>query len=183
MSKQHHPFHLYLDDTVYFLTSRVRNSCPVLNTDEKKCMLLSLIKQVFSELGLVLYAWVILNTHYHLEFKTQRGRDLPKAFQTIHGRCSYKVNKLDDCRGRKVFQNFWDRCIRDQRDFYVHFNYIHHNPVKHGYVTQMDDYPFSSYQYWCEKKSEEWLLSCFNAYPIVDFTLEQDDETLKGEFR
>ncbi|MFH1006754.1 MAG: transposase [Candidatus Latescibacterota bacterium] len=180
MTTRHHPFHLYLDDTVYFLTARVHSGFPVFNSDEKKGMLLSWIKKVFSDVGFALYAWVILNNHYHLAFKTSRGRDFPRAFQVIHGRCSYEVNKLDDCRGRKIFQNFWDRCIRDQRDFYVHLNYVHHNPVKHGYVTRMDEYAFSSYKYWCDKRSEEWVRGCLEAFPIVDFSLEQDDETPKA---
>ena len=176
MTKRHHPFHLYLDDTVYFLTARVYGKRPLLNTDAKKRMLLDTINEVFSEFGFKLYAWVILNNHYHIEFRTSVGCNLPKAFQYIHGGCSHKMNKLDDCRGRKVFQNFWDHCIRDECDFYVHFNYAHHNPIKHGYVREMGEYRFSSYQYWCRKKGEEWLLSCFRDYPIHDFTLVQDDD-------
>ncbi len=88
----------------------------------------------------------------------------------IHGKVSYLVNKKENETGRKVFQNYWDRCIRDEADFWKHFNYIHHNPIKHGCVKNMEDYKFSSYGFWLNKKGKGWLDSCFRLYPIVDFT-------------
>jgi putative transposase len=34
--------------------------------------------------------------------------------------------------------------LRDERDFERHVNYIHINPVKHGHVSRVCDWPFSS---------------------------------------
>ena len=34
--------------------------------------------------------------------------------------------------------------IRDENDFEQHVNYIHFNPVKHGYVQKPADWPYSS---------------------------------------
>lgn len=42
-------------------------------------------------------------------------------------------------------RRFWEHRIRDQRDFYRHVNYIHYNPVKHGLVARMEDWPWSTY--------------------------------------
>jgi len=38
--------------------------------------------------------------------------------------------------------------IRDQEDFNRHVDYIHYNPVKHGYVDRLEDWPRSSYRQW-----------------------------------
>ena len=65
-------------------------------------------------------------------------------------------------------------CIRTEADYWTRFNYIHHNPVKHGYVEQMEDWPFSSYRYYFENQGEEWLMDAFRQYPIIDFT-DSDD--------
>jgi len=176
MRRQHHPPHLYLDDTNYFLTARVHNNQRILSANEKKRLILDLMEKVFLQFQFKLHAWVVLSNHYHIEFKTRLGKDLSKAIQYIHGRGSYEINMLDNQRGRKIFQNYWDHCLRDKGDFYKHFNYIHHNPVKHGYVSEMGQYPLSSFKYWCDKKGEEWVQSCFRDYPIVDFTLLQDDD-------
>jgi len=173
--KEHHPYHLYLDDTIYFLTSSIYQSQHLLNTSAKKQLVFESIRQYFTKYCFKLYAWVILDNHYHIEFKTRIGRDLQKALQFIHGGCSFKINGWDNKRGRKIFQNYWDHCIRDAKDFYNHFNYIHQNPVKHGYVKNIEDYPFSSYQYWSKKKGVEWIKSLYREYPILDFTVEQDE--------
>jgi putative transposase len=47
---------------------------------------------------------------------------------------------------RKIWQQrFWEHAIRDEKDFEAHVNYIHHNPVKHGYVEDSDDWPHSTW--------------------------------------
>ena len=35
--------------------------------------------------------------------------------------------------------------IRDEMDLERHFEYIHFNPVKHCYVNQVKDWPWSSF--------------------------------------
>ena len=40
---------------------------------------------------------------------------------------------------------FLERVIRDERDFERHLDYIHYNAVKHGYVTRVADWPYSSF--------------------------------------
>ena len=46
----------------------------------------------------------------------------------------------------KIWQDrYWDHLIRDEHDLVQHVNYIHYNPVKHGYVDKVCDWPFSSF--------------------------------------
>ena len=40
---------------------------------------------------------------------------------------------------------FWEHLIRDKADFAVHMDYTHYNPVKHGYVRRVIDWPYSSF--------------------------------------
>ncbi len=169
----HHPPHLYFDDTWYFLTARVYERQSLLN-DNTKQLLLNKIKAEFEKFSYSLIAWVILNNHYHLEFKTKNAGNLPKIMNQIHGYVSFMINKLEKKEGRKIFQNYWDHCVRDEKSFWRHFNYIHHNPIKHNYTAKMEDYRFSSYRIWLKKKGEDWLASCFEFYPIIDFTTEDN---------
>jgi len=48
-------------------------------------------------------------------------------------------------------RRFWEHQIRDVRDFEKHVDYIHANPVKHGYVTRTRDWPYSSFQHYVER--------------------------------
>lgn len=43
---------------------------------------------------------------------------------------------------------YWEHTIEDESDFDAHFDYIHYNPVKHGYVTCPSDWPWSSFHRW-----------------------------------
>ncbi len=47
---------------------------------------------------------------------------------------------------RQVWWNYWDTCIRSEKDFNNRLGYIFWNPVKHGLVDNIGDYPFSSYK-------------------------------------
>jgi putative transposase len=49
-------------------------------------------------------------------------------------------------RERGIWQRrYWEHAIRDDRDLERHVDYIHFNPVKHGYVTNVADWPHSSF--------------------------------------
>jgi putative transposase len=42
-------------------------------------------------------------------------------------------------------RRYWEHLIRDERDLQNHIDYIHFNPVKHGYVARASDWPYSSF--------------------------------------
>ena len=42
-------------------------------------------------------------------------------------------------------RRFWEHTIRDEDDFARHVDYIHFNPVKHGLVSRVRDWPHSSF--------------------------------------
>jgi len=46
---------------------------------------------------------------------------------------------------RGIWQRrYWEHFIRDDDDYEKHANYIHYNPVKHGYVLQASEWPYST---------------------------------------
>ena len=42
-------------------------------------------------------------------------------------------------------RRFWEHTIRDQQDLNYHIDYVHYNPVKHGLVQMVGDWPWSSF--------------------------------------
>lgn len=47
---------------------------------------------------------------------------------------------------RGIWQRrYWEHTIRNEADFARHVDYIHINPVKHGYVARVRDWPHSSF--------------------------------------
>ena len=62
-------------------------------------------------------------------------------------------------REKGIWQRrFWEHQIRDDRDLQVHVDYIHFNPVKHGLVAQVCDWPHSSFHRFVddEQLPENW---------------------------
>jgi putative transposase len=47
---------------------------------------------------------------------------------------------------RGIWQRrYWEHTLRDENDFAKHVDYIHFNPVKHGHVNRVVDWPYSSF--------------------------------------
>jgi len=42
-------------------------------------------------------------------------------------------------------RRFWEHTIRHEQDFARHVDYIHFNPMKHGLVSRVRDWPHSSF--------------------------------------
>jgi putative transposase len=70
--------------------------------------------------------------------KTGFSRGLPAD----HRRSASKIAK----REKGLWQRrFWEHAIRDEQDLARHIDYIHFNPVKHGLVPRVCDWPHSSF--------------------------------------
>ncbi len=56
------------------------------------------------------------------------------------GNESIRKQSRQEKREAAVWQRrYWEHMIRDDIDFTRHFDYIHFNPVKHGYVSKPHD--------------------------------------------
>ena len=63
-------------------------------------------------------------------------------------RSTSKVTK----REKGIWQRrYWEHAIRNDEDFERHVDYIHFNPVKHGHVTRVADWPHSSFHRFVER--------------------------------
>lgn len=97
-------------------------------------------------------AMVVLPEHLHL-LCTLPSDDADYATRVAHLKASFSRNLPDggpparrSRRERGVWQRrFWEHTIRDEGDFRNHIDYIHYNPVKHGHVDQVRDWPWSSF--------------------------------------
>ncbi len=48
-------------------------------------------------------------------------------------------------------RRFWEHTLHDALDVERHMDYIHYNPVKHGHVERVADWPFSSFHRFVER--------------------------------
>lgn len=99
-------------------------------------------------------AWVVLPDHLHCLWTLPDGdADYSGRWRAIKGAFSRSI-PIDEPRSRSragkhergLWQRrFWEHTIRDERDYAAHFDYIHFNPVKHGWVQTVTDWPYSTF--------------------------------------
>ena len=102
-------------------------------------------------------AAVVLPDHMHMVISLPEGdADYPARLRLLKSGFTRRLPddvKLNGRKGeRNVWQRrYWEHAIRDEADLETHINYVHYNPVKHGHVAEMDDWPYST---WHRRKAE-----------------------------
>ena len=114
-------------------------------------------------------AWVVLPNHYHVLLKIPDIKSFTKAQGQLHGRTSFEINQEDNEEGRQVWYRCSDRVMRSERHYFATINYIHNNPVKHGYVDKWGDWAYSSYHWYLENKGRDWLVELWQEYPVLNY--------------
>lgn len=98
-------------------------------------------------------AMVILPDHLHALWTLPEGDcDFPMRWMLIKAGFSRQLPKNErrtksrqEKGERGIWQRrYWEHFIRSEQDYVGHTDYIHYNPVKHGYVTRASDWPYSS---------------------------------------
>ena len=171
---QHAPAHLFLTDYHYFITAGTQGKKPYFDSDAKKELLFDTICEMLKEDHSELQGWVILSNHYHILVKLKDAFLLPQIIKKIHSKSAVLVNKLSKRTGRKIWYQYWDECVRDEKDFYAKLNYIHFNPVKHGYVEDPESYKFSSYNHYLKIEGINWLEDILKNFPPKKVEGEDD---------
>jgi putative transposase len=103
----------------------------------------------------VIDAWVVLPDHMHAVWTLPEGDAdfstrwalIKRLFSFAQAGGDVRSESRVGKRERGIWQRrFWDHVIRDDRDFRAHVDYVHFNPVKHGYVMDPGDWPYSTYR-------------------------------------
>ena len=99
-------------------------------------------------------AMVVLPDHVHAVWTlpdgdcdfSRRWYLVKVAFTRAVVRSSTPVPRGGRLGERRLWQRrFWEHLIRDDDDFARHVDYCHVNPMKHGRVARVGDWPYSSF--------------------------------------
>jgi putative transposase len=124
------------------------------------------------------YAWCVLPNHYHVLVHIADLRALSAALGRLHGRTAFRWNGEDGRRGCHVWHRCTDRRIRSDRHFWATLNYVHHNPVHHGYAKGWEDWPFSSAGSFLRAVGRDKAATLWKAYPLLDYGRGWDEPGL-----
>lgn len=68
--------------------------------------------------------------------------------------------------------------MKSERHFWATLNYVHHNPVHHGYVKQWQDWPFSSARDYLAEMGKERAAEVWREYPLLDYGKDWDPKEM-----
>ena len=122
-----------------------------------------------------LHAHVILPNHYHILLEATAIKPLREALGKLHGATAFQWNRQEGCRGRKVFHGSAETVIKSERHFWASLNYIHNNPVRHGYVKRWQDWPYSSAQLFLKQIGRKKAREIWKHYPVDQMGNGWDD--------
>jgi putative transposase len=130
----------------WFFTVVTRDRNPVFRKPVMTALLRHALRTVRRRLPFVIDAIVVLPDHLHCIWTLPAGDAdystrwrLVKSFVTRHGR-----TVLDDQNASLWQHSYWEHLLRNHGEYRAHVDYIHYNPVKHGYVDRPVDWLYSS---------------------------------------
>lgn len=101
-----------------------------------------------------IHGWVVLPDHMHCIFELPPGdADFALRWQVIKRRFSLALPRMEyrsDIRLRRrergIWQRrYWEHLLRNEDDYRRHMDYLHYNPVKHGWVRRVSEWPHSTF--------------------------------------
>lgn len=113
------------------------------------------MRAVRAEQPFTVVAGVLLPDHMHFLWALPPGdADYSRRWALIKARFASGVREMGlvgrrapaGVAPRGLWQpRFWEHRIRDQHDLRVHLDYVHYNPVKHGWCTRPTEWPHSTF--------------------------------------
>ena len=140
----------------YFFTVVTHNRSKFLCNEENVELLRSIMRTVMVRHPFVIDAMIVMPDHLHTIWTLPEGdNDFPMRWNLIKRefsrRCDSKYKRHPSesrvSKGEQTIwqRRYWEHLIRDDDDFIHHVEYIHYNPVKHGYVTKPGEWRYSSF--------------------------------------
>lgn len=142
----------------YFFTLVTHQRQTILCDEPVRNALRNAIHYVREKRPFQIDAWVLLPDHLHCIWTLPEGdADFSMRWMMIKREVSiacrdvYRQEELINASKQKHRESslwqrrFWEHQIRDELDFQRHVDYMHFNPVKHGYVDVVADWPYSTF--------------------------------------
>lgn len=142
----------------YFFTVVTANRCPLFRDSRARSLLGSITRTQMKTTPFEVVATVLLPDHVHSVWTLPEGDDnYSDRWKAIKAEFTSKWlasggheqaigRGYRRQRRRGIWQpRFMEHTIRNEQDLHNHADYIHYNPVKHGYTSAPRQWPWSSF--------------------------------------
>jgi REP element-mobilizing transposase RayT len=138
--------HWYADNQVYFITARCAEKFPAFASEEAKRIFWDRFAHWTAQAQFTPWVTSLMSNHYHVVGYCKIGLCLGQMMRRIHGSAAKLVNDLLPERcvpfwSEAGHQDYFDGCIRDEKQCRLAFRYTLTQSVRHGICTDWREYP------------------------------------------
>ncbi|MFN8473781.1 MAG: transposase [Anaerolineae bacterium] len=175
-SPLHAPPHPYRHEAWYLITAANFEHTAIMSAPTRRTEFEHRLLSAMAEIKADVAGWVVLPNHYHIVLYADSLDLISGTLKLLHGRTAHDWNRDDGLTGgRRVWYHFSDQVMRDEDHFYRALNYVHINPVKHGYVQDPYEWPWSSVHDYYQTQGRNWLRENWRTHHPGDFGRGWDD--------
>lgn len=157
--------YIWFSGAKYHIISRGNRKLPLFFDDEDRIKYFSLLREIQNQHPFILHAYCLMTNHVHLMIETLTTPP-DQIMKLLNQKYALYFNRKYECSGH-VFENRYTRMLLDSILYELDVSkYIHLNPLRAQMVTNLEDFPWSSYRAYVlgEKNplvTTEYLLSYF----------------------
>lgn len=150
---------LFVPGGTYFFTLVTHQRRPFLAESQARRCLRKAFREVRKRYPFTIDAFVLLPDHMHCVWTLPPGdsnysvrwRQIKNRFTQVYIACGGVEASLSVARAKKGDRGLWqsryfEHTVRDEEDLKHCIDYTHINPVKHGLVSHVCDWPWSSFR-------------------------------------
>ncbi|WP_313805024.1 transposase [Cytobacillus sp.] len=172
MARKHRSF---FPGAKYHITSRGIRRMALFHDDQDREYYLTLLAETKERHPFHLHTYCLMTNHIHLQIETI---DTPTGviMRQLHNTYAKYFNKRNDFTGH-VFENRYGAEWIDNAKYELDVSkYIHLNPLKAGIISNLEDYPWSSYRAYILNEENPLL----NKTQILSYFPEPSSAEYKG---
>ncbi|MEM6255485.1 MAG: transposase [Cyanobacteria bacterium P01_D01_bin.156] len=165
----------YIPGSTIFLTWVTHRRAPLFKDSDNVTRFRQAVRQTKAEAPFEIVAAAILPDHIHFiwtlpdddsNYSKRVGRIKVLFTRALRGKGaqSFEISESRwKHRESDVWQRrFWEHTIRAEEELAHYLDYVHYNPVKHGWVSCPHQWPHSSFQKWINEGhyQRDWGCQC-----------------------
>jgi putative transposase len=145
------------EGALYHVLSRGNEKQDIVITDDDRKLFLATAGEMGERFEIDLFAYVLMDNHYHLLFRTNRA-NLCRSMQWFGATYTKRFNLRHNRNGHLFQGRFKNMLVQNDAYLLQLSYYIHRNPLRAGMVRRVADYRWSSHRAYAYGKSgQNWL--------------------------
>jgi len=155
----------------YHIIFRGVNHCHLFEEQADFARLYDLLTALKSELSFKVHAYCLLNNHCHILIQEESTASIGQIMKQLLSPYASWFNRKYGRSGALIANRYKSECVEDDKYMLALVRYIHQNPLEAGIVKRIEDYRWSSYREYLDKRQAltdtGFVLEYFSPKPSI----------------